>query len=483
MSGNGGGPRDRAPGGWGASRSAGSIFDLLRGWSAPLAWSAAGSVVLGGCADMIEQRSDVAMQRALDQQESSGWNTGAEWKPLVFPGARDTDITGGARWRDEMMTMAARLAPASGRWTPYYNPTLFQSLETPRNADLRAVVRPILTQEMWMAWRRGDALRSLLTQDGTCRTDVALVLDLPGPEATAVAAALAPCVDPVFVFANWPHPLGVVPAHQTLAAALYFLPSFEADRPKRGPAAPPAFVLDRNRLAHYQDYAGQFDNRYLAGLPPPDALRSAGIRHILYVTPDDQVTEESDDLNDDLVAIDDGGVKVGMLALSDFAWAPLPGWPAVPACAPIAPTPTPTGLTNAPATQPPPVASGSAMAPAPVASGPAAPPPLYFGGSPEAQSCFAYWYGWLDPDPPSATTPPPGPTPLPLPASGGGVHFSFVLPPRLAPRCHFHPSPRATASFAGHGSRLGGGFRGHFGMGGGFHRSGSLGRVHSGGFG
>jgi hypothetical protein len=310
MSGKSGGPRDRAPGGWGASLRAGSIFDLLRGWSAPLAYSAAGSVVLGGCADIIEQQPDVAMQRGLDEQESSGWNTGAEWKPLVFPGARDTDITGGARWRDEMITLAPRLAPASGRWTPYYNPTLFQSLETPRNYDLRAAVRPILTQEMWMAWRRGDALRSLLSQGGTCRTDVALVLDLPGPEATAVAAALSPCVEPVFVFANWPHPLGVVPAHETLAAALYFLPSFEADRPKRAATAAPAFVLDRNRLAHYEDFAGQFDNRYLASLPPADALRSAGIRHILYVTPDDQVTEESDDLNDDLVALDQGGVNV-----------------------------------------------------------------------------------------------------------------------------------------------------------------------------
>jgi hypothetical protein len=127
------------------------------------------------------------------------------------------------------------------------------------------------------------------------------------------------------------------------------------------------------------------------------------------------------------------------------------------------------------------VASGSTLTPPPVASGPAAPPALYFGGSPEAQSCFAYWYGWLDPDPPIATLPPPGPTALSLPGSGG-VHFSFAIPQRLAPRCHFHPAPRATAMFAGHGSGLGAGFRGHFGMGG-FHRSGSLGRVHSGGFG
>ncbi len=474
MNGKGGGPRDRAPGGRGFS----SIFDLLRGWSAPLAYSTASTVVLGGCAEILEQTPSDAMQEALDQQEQSGWNIGGEWKPLVFPGARDTDIAGGAGWRTDMHTLSARLAPANGRWTPYYNPTLFQSLETLRNADLRAAMRPMFTHEMWMAWRRGEVLRALLTEGGACRTDVALVLDLPGPEATAVAAALGACVDPVFMFANWPHPLGVVPAHQTLAAALYFLPSFVRDRAQRPATAAPVFVLDRNRLAPYVDDAGQFDNRYLAGLPPADALRSAGIRHIVYVTPDEQVTQESDDLNDDLVAIDDGGVSVKMLAMSDFAWAPVPGWPAIPRCAP-APLP-PAG---AGATAPPAVAIAPAMVPAPVASGPAVLPPMYFGGSPEAQSCFPYWYGWDDPEPPiPGAAPPAPPARLSLPSTGS-LRFSFAIPPRLEPRCHFHPAPRATAALGGHGSGLGGGFRGHFGMGGGFQRSGSLGRVHSGGFG
>jgi hypothetical protein len=326
---------------------------------------------------------------------------------------------------------------------------------------------------MWIAWRRADALRSLLTQGGKCRTDVALVLDLPGPEAIAAAAALSPCLDPVFAFANWPHPLGVVPAHQTLAAALYFLPSFEADRPRRAANVAPMFVLDRNRLAQYVDDAGQFDNRYLAGLAPVDALRSAGIRHVLYVTPDDQVTLESDDLNDDLVAIDEGGVDVKMLALSDFAWAPLPGWPAIAACVPAAPP-----VATAPASDP----VAPAQAPPPVAGGAAVAAPLYFGGTPEAQSCFVYWYGWDDSGAPSAAPPPPAPTaPLSLPSSGG-FRFFFSIPPRLAPRCHFRPAARATGALGGHGSGLGGGFRGHFGTGGGF-RSGSLGRVHSGGFG
>ena len=64
---------------------------------------------------------------------------------------------------------------------------------------------------MALAHRRGEALLLAAHREGACRTDVALVLDLPGPEAVAVAAALAPCFDPVFVFDNWPHPLGVVP--------------------------------------------------------------------------------------------------------------------------------------------------------------------------------------------------------------------------------------------------------------------------------
>src|SRR5689334_23419108 len=49
---------------------------------------------------------------------------------------------------------------------------------------------------------------------------------------------------------NWPHPKGVVPAHQTLAAAAYFQPLFAK---RAGVGSPPMLVLDRRRLAAYTD--------------------------------------------------------------------------------------------------------------------------------------------------------------------------------------------------------------------------------------
>jgi hypothetical protein len=404
------------------------LLDLLNRWSAPIAWAGAG-LAFSGCAELLSdgQAADSA-QRQLEEQQQDGWNVGGEDQPLIFPYPQGADISGGAGWRDAEPALAARLEPGGVRWLPYYNRTLFQSLEAPRNADLRAVMRPIFTPEMAIASRRGDALLSLLMENGACRADVALVLDLPGPESIAVAAALAPCFDPVFVFGNWPHPRGVVPAHQTLAAALYFLPAFERERVHRSRAAAPVLVLDRGRLAEYADDAGQFDNRYLAGLPPLEALREAGIQHVLYVTPGEEVTLDSDDINDDLMAFDQAGVDVKMLALSDFSQTPLPDWPQLPSCGAAPP------------------------------AGPAS--PFYFGGSPGAHSCFSAWYGWR--------------RHTPLPAGNAPAQAPAQAPVRLLPRCHFHPAPRAAAVH----SWSNGGWRGGGGM---FGRGGSSGRMHSGG--
>src|SRR5262249_45196160 len=111
---------------------------------------------------------------------------------------------------------------------------------------------------------------------------------------------------------------------------LYYLPWFErerAGRTARGGDAAPMFIFDRQRLAPYVDDSKWFDNRYLAGLPPREALEAAGIRHVLYVVPDDQVDAEADDLNDDMVGLDRAGIDVRLLALSDFSETPLAGWP------------------------------------------------------------------------------------------------------------------------------------------------------------
>lgn len=413
---------------WRASLRARPIARLLNGWSAPLVWTGAG-LTASGCADIFSETEPDPGPAALEAQQRDGWSVGDEGQPLAFPGAQPTDITGGTGWREALATLAPRLSPAEPRWSPYYVPTLFQSLEALRSADLRAAIRPIFTPEMSVANRRGEALLSLFLEGGVCRSDVAVVLDVSGPEAVALAAALAPCFDPVFVLDNWPHPNGVVPAHLTLGAALYFLPSFERARPDRSPGAAPVFVLDRQRLAPYTDDAGRFDNRYFAGLPSREALQAAGIQHLLYVTPD-EYRMDADDLNGDLVALEEGGIDVRMLALSDFSQTPLSGWPEdpVPAC-----TPAPSSL------------------------GPA--PPYYFGGSPGAHGCFAWWYGWR----------------FRSPLAGGGPSAS--IPPRLAPRCLFRPVARAILPMAvgGHGP---GGWHQVSGVG--LGRSGSLGRTHGG---
>src|SRR5262249_13730502 len=121
---------------------------------------------------------------------------------------------------------------------------------------------------------------------------------------------------PVFTFANWPHPLGVVPAHQTIAASLYYLPMFAAAANVRAPDAPPLFVLDANRLAPYGGADKQFDNRYFVKLPTAAQLAALGVRHVLYVSAD--ATQELDDLNAALVALCQKGVDVKMVALGDF---------------------------------------------------------------------------------------------------------------------------------------------------------------------
>src|SRR6185369_2349744 len=112
------------------------------------------------------------------------------------------------------------------RLAPYFVPTLFQSLiGSPSGARLRQQLYPVWSEPMRAANARGEALLDLAAAPGAPH-DVALVLDLPGPQSVALAAALAPAFAPVFLFDNWPHPNGVVPAHQTLGAAVYERPLF-----------------------------------------------------------------------------------------------------------------------------------------------------------------------------------------------------------------------------------------------------------------
>ncbi|MBK7585973.1 MAG: hypothetical protein IPI67_38030 [Myxococcales bacterium] len=267
-------------------------------------------------------------QASLAAQRNYGWNFGAITENLVFDGEQKTpfDRTALARLRSELM-------PVKGELRPFYWPTLFEAAtampKTPIEGEspttpLSAVLKPVFTPLMDTAYRRGKGLARLFEK---ATPDTAVLVDLPGPEAVAMAAGMAEGFEPVATFDNWPHPRGVVPAHLTLGAAAYYQPLFAKAQQRRTLAALPVFVLDRKRLAQYTDETRQFDNRYVVKLPPAEAFKKLGVKRLLYVIPGGAETSELDDLNQDFVEYEKAGIDVKMLAATDLT----PGTPKVPA--------------------------------------------------------------------------------------------------------------------------------------------------------
>jgi hypothetical protein len=259
-------------------------------------------------------------RNSLQMQREYGWNFGAHGDVLAFDG-----VTYQAWDPPSIERMADDCAPGSARHLPFWSPTLFQSptaMPTKTAAGdpatgfkpLKDVLRPITTAEMDVAFARGRSLARLLER---LEGSTLVVIDLGGPEAVAFAAGMTELFDPIFAFENWPHPRGVVPAHRTLAAAAFYQPLLAKAR-VGSRVAPPAIVLDRNRLAAYTDEQSQFDNRFVAKLPGVDALTAQGIKHVLYVTPFATDTQEMDDVNDDLVAWSRGGLDVAMLGATSL---------------------------------------------------------------------------------------------------------------------------------------------------------------------
>jgi len=358
--------------------------------------------VLGGSAAVFgivaafvdaDRHVDISMD-SLELQKREGWNVGQEGAGLRFPGSSGVDADGNADWSQTLPLLAADLSPAQASLKPYYVPTLFQALESPSGATLRGELKPVLPQHAREDALRGEAILSLFRAVGM-PADTAVILDLDGPDSIAIAATLASGFEPVFTFDNWPHPLGVVPSHLTLASALFYRPVFLHARPQRPANAPPVFVLDRNRLARYTDEDGQFDNRYVAKLPTAENLHSLGIRHLLYVTPSKNELRELDDLNDDFVEFAKRSIDVKVLPLSDLD-APAPSTPS------------------------------------------SAPPPAtayYYGGHPHTHLWFWHSYGWYTPRPwlraPSGSPAPALPAPSPPAQVSRGASYRPVSRPTI----------------------------------------------------
>lgn len=258
---------------------------------------------------------------ALDMQKEFGWDFGAVGEKLVFDGQSTQAFE-----RSALARMVDDLGPSEPRYAPYFVPTLFQSPSalptTPPTESgfvpLKDALVPISTPAMDTAFEQGKALASLLDRKDPRAIDVSVVVDLPGPEAVAFAAGASSVLDPVFLFDNWPHPRGVVPAHQTLAAAAYYQPMFAKAKAARPKGARPLFVLDRKRLASYSDDASQFDNRHVARLPSAANLGALGTKTLLYVAPNAVERTELDDLVDDFLALGPAKVAIKIVPATAF---------------------------------------------------------------------------------------------------------------------------------------------------------------------
>lgn len=260
--------------------------------------------------DEIEVEKDT-----FELQKEQGWNIGATDKTLKFVGKSNNDSQGSMDWMayldPKKLLDAYRPSEA---FQPFVIPTLVQSLS---QSSLKGQMAPVFTNEMKEAYSRGLGMREVLMKSKES-FKMSLVTDLKGPEAVAFAAAMADIANPVITFDNWPHPLGVVPSHQTLGALLFYAKEVEEKSKNRKANAPSIFILDGDRLNPYTDADSQFDNRYIAKLPPADKFSSLNVSNIIYSVPNESKQAESDDINDDFATYKEKGITVSMLPVSNF---------------------------------------------------------------------------------------------------------------------------------------------------------------------
>ena len=263
--------------------------------------------------------------------------TSSAGKPPVISSPSARDSVESSSWANGLERLADDLSPARADLKPWMVRTL---LDVPRelarggNATGGATggwLQPRYSPADRAAFGQGQRLARMLEAIGADR-QMAVILDLPGPTAIAVATALARNFDPVFTFENLPHPAGVVPSAQTLAAAVYWRPQLVAAREARiaasaaasGTAAagtvavslPPVFVLEGDRLATYANEVERFDNRSQVRLPDAAALRALGVSRVLYVRQRRGDVAEADDLNEAFIALAAGDINVKHLALN-----------------------------------------------------------------------------------------------------------------------------------------------------------------------
>lgn len=267
----------------------------------------------------LSDSDDEVTLDSLDLQRREGWSVGATGQSLTYPGGAVNLDSRQKGWSSfDPAYLLAVYQPTSVAWQPFFVPTLLQSLT---QTSLGSQVRLFHDSGMDEIYRRAGGLRELMAQTPDAARTL-LIADLPGPSAVAVGAAMADKAILVPGFDNWPHPLGVVPSHQTLGSMIYYAREIEEKRSQVGEKAPVLLMLDSRRLNSYEDSDNQFDNRWLARVPPVAALKEREISKVIYLVEDKNRKEELDDLNEVFVEWESQGMEVRMLPLSDFQTAP-----------------------------------------------------------------------------------------------------------------------------------------------------------------
>ena len=279
-----------------------------------LAWGAVLAMAGVTVYQLASDNDKEVSQDSLDLQKKEGWNVGSTDKTLTFDGQSATDSRGKPWSGADPNYLISVYQPRDSRWQPFFVPTLIQSLS---QQTLNSQMRSVFNGQMGETYQRAEALRNLISQTPNPGQTL-IISELPGPQSIALGAAMADTATLVPVFDNWPHPLGVVRSHETLGAMAYYAGEIDEKRSKLKGNAPALMLLDSNRLAAYTDQDTQFDNRYLAKLPPADQIKQRGVQHVIYLVKDETQKEELDDINDDLVEWQKQGISVRMLRLSDF---------------------------------------------------------------------------------------------------------------------------------------------------------------------
>lgn len=253
---------------------------------------------------------------SLSLQRTYGWNVGDAGSSLSVV---STDAPFDPA---ELKRLVDDVAPGNPAHVPYFQRTLLEVASAPVRSQLiepeSTRYRPYATlltespatSHLESRFRQGRDLGAAMAQQADAR-QIAHVIELRGEQAVAYAAGAAEVLDAVLLFDNWPHPSGVVPAHEALAAAIGYQSRFRETRARRA-SAPPLFVLDGARLGPYTDEADKFDNRYLAKLPDSQQMKQLGITRVRHLGYADDGQRAGWDLDPYYAAYLQAGIEVSV---------------------------------------------------------------------------------------------------------------------------------------------------------------------------